>query len=285
MTSEPTKEGNTAVPLPDFIYGTAWKEEATQNLVETALKSGFTAIDTANQRKHYFEQAVGAALQTAYDQGITQRQNLFLQTKFTYQAGQDDRLPYDPEGSLTDQVYQSFQSSLEHLHTDYLDAYLLHGPSQRESLGQADLEVWSAMESLYRAGHIKRLGVSNFSARQLEDLTHHAAIRPVLVQNRCFAQLGWDMAVRDVCKRHKIGYQGFSLLTANPIVGTKESFQAIVVRTGLTPAQVIFQACQRMGMICLTGTSNENHMQQDLDCNQVMLTDEEVSAIETICLG
>ncbi|MGI9275177.1 MAG: aldo/keto reductase family protein [Endozoicomonas sp.] len=268
--------------VPRFIYGTAWKEDYTRELVGKALASGFTGIDTANQRKHYFEAAVGQALQDAYGNSNLKREDIYLQTKFTFLPGQDERLPYEADASITEQVQQSFASSLEHLKTDYLDAYLLHGPMQREGLTDSDLEAWHAMEALYRSGQIKLLGVSNFSARQLEGLNHHAAIKPRLVQNRCFAVTGWDRDVRDVCQRHGIHYQGFSLLTANPAIAEQQAFQNMVTRTGMTPAQVIFQAALRMDMIVLTGTSSEQHMQEDLDCLVAELSDDEVRVIESL---
>src|ERR1700730_10604948 len=114
---------------PDFLYGTAWKEDRTAALTELALRTGFRGIDTANQRRHYFEQGVGEGLAAAYRAGIVTRADLFLQTKFTYQRGQDHRLPYDPEAQLAVQVAQSLAGSLEHLGTDYVDSFVLHGPS------------------------------------------------------------------------------------------------------------------------------------------------------------
>ena len=116
-------------PVPDFLYGTAWKEERTPALTELAIRMGFRGIDTANQRKHYFEAGVGEGLAAAYRAGIVIRADLFLQTKFTYRPGQDHRLPYDPAASLSDQVAQSMASSLEHLATDFVDSYVLHGPA------------------------------------------------------------------------------------------------------------------------------------------------------------
>ena len=102
--------------IPAFLYGTAWKEDRTATLTERALRAGFRGIDTANQRKHYFEAAVGEAVVAAINEGLVTRQEVFLQTKFTYQRGQDHRLPYDPQASLAAQVSQSLASSLEHLH-------------------------------------------------------------------------------------------------------------------------------------------------------------------------
>ncbi|MBH0195969.1 MAG: aldo/keto reductase, partial [Nitrospira sp.] len=111
-----------SVTIPFFMYGTAWKKEATTGLVLQAVEAGFTAIDTANQLVHYDEAKVGEALLELAKQGIT-RDKLFLQTKFTPVNGQDHRLPYDARASITMQVQQSFESSLAHLHTDYLDSY------------------------------------------------------------------------------------------------------------------------------------------------------------------
>ena len=67
---------------PTFIYGTAWKEERTESLVILALENGFKAIDTANQRKHYDEIAVGKALKLYLEKMEVSREDLFVQTKF-----------------------------------------------------------------------------------------------------------------------------------------------------------------------------------------------------------
>ncbi len=68
-------------PIPDFLYGTAWKEDHTAALTELALRTGFRGIDTANQRRHYFEAGAGQALAAAYRTGVVTREELFLQTK------------------------------------------------------------------------------------------------------------------------------------------------------------------------------------------------------------
>src|SRR5256884_2631225 len=132
-------------PIPDFLYGTAWKEDRTPALTELALRMGFRGIDTANQRRHYFEAGVGQGLAAAYRAGVVTRTDLFLQTKFTYQGGQDHRLPYDPAADLSTQIAQSMASSLEHLGTDHVDSYVLHGPSSGYGWSHHDVEVWAAM--------------------------------------------------------------------------------------------------------------------------------------------
>src|SRR3989440_5711812 len=148
------------VQVPRFLYGTAWKEDRTQGLTELALQQGFRGIDTANQRRHYHEVAVGQAIAAALSSGPVTREELFLQTKFTFRGGQDHRLPYDPKAPIAVQVEQSFASSLEHLGTGVIDSYALHGPTQRAGLGAADWEAWRAMEAIHDSGRARLLGVS-----------------------------------------------------------------------------------------------------------------------------
>ncbi len=271
------------VPVPSFMYGTAWKKEATTQLVQLAVAAGFTAIDTANQLIHYQEALVGEALLALSQQGIT-RDRLFLQTKFTSTNGQDHRTPYDVSADLTTQVLQSFNSSLAHLHTDYLDSYVLHGPYQRQGLGEADREVWTAIEGLYRSGKTKMIGISNVTAGQLTQLCAQATVKPMMVQNRCYAAFGWDREVREICRSHGIIYQGFSLLTANQGIFAEPAIRAIAQRLGAGLAQVVFRFAMQVGMLPLTGTTNPQHMKEDLEAEQLTLTAEDMQVIETIGL-
>src|SRR5262245_28132324 len=103
------------VRVPRFLYGTAWKEDETRRLTELALRQGFRGIDTANQRRHYDETAVGQAVAAATESGLVKRADLFLQTKYTFRRGQDHRLPYEPTAPIRVQVEQSLASSLDHL--------------------------------------------------------------------------------------------------------------------------------------------------------------------------
>lgn len=268
--------------LPNFLYGTAWKENRTASLTELALRSGFRAIDTANQRKHYFETGVGDALDAAYRAGIVKREDLFLQTKFTYQRGQDHRLPYDPSAILSLQVEQSLASSLEHLRTDYVDSYVLHGPSSNYDWTDSDAEVWEAMRRERDAGRTRLLGVSNVGLQHLQQLKATGVELPTFVQNRCFARLGWDREVRAFCSAHKIIYQGFSLLTANPEVLRSSALVALAGTLGVTPAQVIFSFSRAIGILPLTGSSSPEHLQQDLASINLSLPSDVVQAIESI---
>ena len=270
------------LPIPGFLYGTAWKEQETERLTGLALEAGFRGIDTANQRRHYFEAGVGAAVRNAIASGVVRREDVFLQTKFTYSGGQDHRLPYDPNADPAIQVRQSFASSLEHLQVDSIDSYVLHGPASRRGLTASDREVWRTMEELQAAGRTRFLGVSNVALDQIQDLWTHAAVPPAFVQNRCFASLGWDRAVRDFCREKGIVYQGFSLLTANGRELQHPAFLRLVARVERSPAQVVFRFAQQVGMLPLTGTTDAAHMREDLASDRFELSGEDVRLVETI---
>jgi len=273
---------NPPSALPNFLYGTAWKEDRTPTLTELAMRVGFRGIDTANQRRHYIEAGVGQGLASAYRAGVVTCSDLFLQTKFTYQPGQDHRLPYDPAASLSVQVSQSMASSLEHLGTDHVDSYVLHGPASGHGWADDDIEVWEAMRKERDAGRTLFLGVSNVSLRHLEQMAAAHPESPTFVQNRCYARFGWDRDVRLFCRDRKIIYQGFSLLTANVEVFRHPLITAIAKRANATLAQVVFSFARAVGMLPLTGTSNAEHMKQDLASAEITLSGDELQAIESL---
>jgi diketogulonate reductase-like aldo/keto reductase len=140
------------------------------------------------------------------------------------------------------------------------------------------------MEGLYESGKAKMIGISNVTAQQLTQLCAQAKHKPMVVQNRCFAALGWDKEVREICRTHSIIYQGFSLLTANGAVLADPEIRAIAARLGAGIAQVIFRFAMQVGMLPLTGTTNPQHMKEDLQAEQFTLSPEDIRRIETIAL-
>jgi diketogulonate reductase-like aldo/keto reductase len=269
-------------PVPRFLYGTAWKEERTAALTALALRAGFRGIDTANQRRHYFEAGVGEALAEACRAGIVSRAELFLQTKFTYAPGQDHRLPYDPAAPPATQVAQSLAGSLAHLGTDYVDSFVLHGPASGRDWTSLDAEVWEAMRAERGAGRTRLLGVSNISLRQLQQMAAAHDEAPAFVQNRCFARTGWDYEVRRFCRERNIVYQGFSLLTANREALAHPVVAGLARELRATAPQVIFAFAKAAGILPLTGTSDPEHMRQDLAGLELPLPAEAVRAIEIL---
>jgi diketogulonate reductase-like aldo/keto reductase len=218
----------------------------------------------------------------AIDRGLVARAELFLQTKFTSVDGQDERLPYDARAPVGEQVAQSFASSLEHLHTDYLDSYVLHGPSRSIGLGDDDWQAWRAIGDLQRDGRTRLVGVSNVSGDQLAELWRGTEVKPAFVQNRCYARDGWDAQVRAFCRDHDIAYQGFSLLTANRRELASTTVRALAARLRCTVPQLVFAFARTIGIIPLTGSSDRGHLAEDLDSLELVLDDGDVEAVASL---
>jgi diketogulonate reductase-like aldo/keto reductase len=266
--------------MPKIIYGTAWKKADTARLVRMAILQGFRGIDTACQPKHYNEAGVGTAVAEYLRGGLT-RADLYLQTKFTPLSGQDpSRVPYDANGSLREQVVQSFVTSLRNLQTDYLDCLLLHSPLANV---KQTMEVWRAIESLVDAGAVRRAGISNcYSLEQLETLYHSAAIKPAVVQNRFYSETGYDREIRACCNERGIVYQSFWTLTANPHVCAHVTITSLASKYGRTPAQILFRYLTQNAVVPLTGTSSELHMREDLSIFEFELSDRDCEAVNAI---
>jgi diketogulonate reductase-like aldo/keto reductase len=258
------------------MYGTAWKEDRTRALTSQAIGTGFRAFDTANQRKHYVEEAVGAAIQDALSSGVVTREDLFVQTKFTYPGGQDHRMPYDPNSDARTQVRQSLSSSLRHLGVTRIDSYLLHGPSRRSGLGLVDLETWRAMENAVDENVVGSLGISNVCVDQLAALLSCSRIRPAFVQNRCFAAARWDQEVRTRCRAEDIVYQGFALISGNRNLLRTPYVQSMAKRHGKTTEQIVYRFAIQLGIVPLTGTTNSTHMREALDVLDFILPEEDM---------
>ena len=161
------------VRVPLFLYGTAWKEDETRRLTELALQQGFPrAASTPPTSRRALPRSRGLDRASPADHrkrlADPATTTLFLQTKFTFPRGQDHRLPYDPAAPIATQVEQSFASSLEHLSTDFIDSYVLHGPSRQAGLVSDDWDAWRAMEAIHDRGHARLLGISNVSLEQLQ---------------------------------------------------------------------------------------------------------------------
>ena len=227
---------------------------------------------------------MGEGVRAAFAAGHVSRDELFLQTKFTFRPGQDHRLPYDPRAPIGEQVAQSLARSLEHLGVAHVDSLVLHGPMGSYGLAGEDWAAWRAMEEARARGLTRLLGVSNVSAEQLDELCGLAKEKPAFVQNRCYASAGWDARVRAVAARNDVVYQGFSLLTANGAALRRPDVRAIALmgshaRLERSVPEVIFRFALALGMIPLTGTSSDEHMRRDLSVYDFALTDADVAAI------
>lgn len=265
---------------PRIIYGTAWKKMRTQELVRTAIQQGFRAIDTACQPRHYHEAGVGAAVAACLNEALS-RGELYLQTKFTPLPGHDpERVPYDPAAPLGLQVAQSFATSLRNLQTDYVDCLILHS-----ALTDPDqmTQVWEAMEQIYHAGGARQLGISNcYDVASLQSLYRTASVKPTVLQNRFYAQTGYDHKIREFCRQQAISYQSFWTLTANPRLLAHGVVTALASKYARTPAQILFRYLTQNDIVPLTGTTSVAHMRDDLAIFEFELTAVELEAVSSL---
>ena len=271
---------NAGIRIPKIIYGTAWKKADTGRLVELAIRQGFRGIDTACQPKHYDEAGVGVGVAASLTSGLA-RGHLYLQTKFTSVDGQDpQRIPYDPTAPLPQQVAQSFAASLRNLQTDYLDCLILHSPLPTAKL---TLEAWRACESLVDNRGVRQLGISNcYAPAELDRLWQQARIKPAVVQNRFYADTGYDRDIRAFCGQHRIVYQSFWTLTANPQVLAHATLTALAASQRRTPAQVLFRYLTQSDIVPLTGTHSEQHMREDLSIFEFDLSAADCRAVSSL---
>ena len=266
--------------IPNMIYGTAWKKENTTNLVFEALKQGFKGIDTACQPKHYREDLVGLGLQKAYEIGI-KREDLFLQTKFTPIDGQDQsNMPYLANDEIEIQVEKSFETSKKNLKTDFLNAYILHSPVYPGSKLQ---RVWQKMEEFYDKKEVGALGISNcYDLDVLKYLFNNAKIKPTIVQNRFYAQSGYDKELRVFCKQNGITYESFWSLTANPNILASEVLQNLSVKYEKGVAEIFYRFLNHIDITPLNGTTSTKHMIEDLKIGKFELMNKEIENISNL---
>ncbi len=270
----------SGIRMPRILYGTAWKKADTGHLVATAIAQGFRGLDTACQPKHYDEAGVGAGIAAALGGGVT-RDDLYLQTKFTPLSGQDpQRIPYDPEAAIAQQVAQSCEISLQNLRTDRIDCLVLHSPLPTSRQTQ---QAWQAMEELVDAGKASQLGISNcYQLRQLESLYGEARIKPAVLQNRFHADTRYDHDIRVYCRKHDIIYQSFWTLTANPHILTHRTVTVLADKYQRAAAQILFRYLTQIGVAPLTGTRSTPHMRDDLAIFEFQLTDPELTRLNTL---
>lgn len=249
---------------PFFVYGTAWKKDLTAKYVTEALRAGFRFIDTACQPKHYNESGVGEGWTTAATELQLSRSSLFIQTKFTPDKGQDpEKIPYNRNAPIEDQVRQSLATSLRNLRTEYLDSLVMHSPLP--SLAET-LRVWRAMEGFVAEGKVRRLGMSNcYDPKMFTQLYESARVKPSVLQNRFHAKTGFDVELRAFCKAKEIWYQSFWTLTANRKALAGREVKAMARDKGLTPQTLMFAFLMQLGYVTpLSGTTSQQHMREDV---------------------
>lgn len=275
-----------SLSMPRLLYGTAWKEDKTADLVYEAIKAGFRGIDTAAMRKHYREDLVGEGIRRAIREGIVRREELYIQTKFTPQESQHTAISGE---ELEMEIKQSIKSSLRNLVTPYLDSVVLHSPLRTVN---ATVEAWKVL-SAHVPHPVRAIGISNVTANLLKtlwptpgpgpspgpgivtpveeiEISHPPLRLPAMVQNNFCRRNGrWGVEVRSFCRERGIAYQGFWILTANRELwqnrASMPDFVANVARGAkVSTAVALYTLVMELGVVVLDGTTNMEHMMADL---------------------
>jgi diketogulonate reductase-like aldo/keto reductase len=136
------------------------------------------------------------------------------------------------------------------------------------------------MQTAFEAGAVRQLGISNcYRLELLEDLHRWARVKPAVVQNRFYADTGYDAGIRAFCRQHGILYQSFWSLTANAHVLADGMTLRLAAHYRRTPAQILFRYLTEIDVVPLTGTTSQAHMGEDLAIFDFSLTDAERQAM------
>jgi diketogulonate reductase-like aldo/keto reductase len=224
-----------------------------EEAVRTALELGYRHIDTAQAYGN--ERSVGRALR---DSGIP-REEVFVTTKF-YPARAD--------------AEAEAQRSLERLGVEYVDLYIIHWPQ-----GGATW-AWDGMQRAHERGFARSIGVSNFSAGELDELLAVAEIRPVINQVQ-FNPFAYRRRLLEACEERQIALEAYSPLGTgrhldDPRVGR------IAERHGRTPAQVLIRWCVQRELIVLPKSTHRERIAANAQVFDFSLSDEEMATLDAL---
>ena len=142
------------------------------------------------------------------------------------------------------------------------------------------MKAWRTMENLHANGDVRQLGLSNFyHADVIKALYADAHVKPAVLQNRFYAETGYDSELRTWCAANNIIYQSFWTLTANPHLLSSQTVETLARKHGKTEAQIFFRCLNQSGIVPLTGTRSGQHMQDDLAIFDFQLSPEELKQV------
>ncbi len=292
---------NTGAQMPNVGLGT-WKSQANEvgAAVKNALEvAGYRHIDCAAIYKN--EKEIGEVFKTVFSTGKLKREEVFITSKLWNSEHPKDR------------VRPAYEKSLEDLQVDYLDLYLVHwgiaippndsnvanqfgryseqvGPDGMLITEKVSIrETWEALEELYKAGSVKAIGVSNFTAPMLIDLLSYAKVIPAVNQIEVHPYNAQTRMI-EFCRFHNIAVTGYSPL-ANP-TRAKEHNQTIlleepqVVAIGKnhskSPAQIVLRWAIQRNTIVIPKSLSPDNLKQNIDIYDFELSTEEMDTLNKL---
>ena len=257
---------NSGYTMPIMGLGTyALDHDTCVNSVMTLIENGGRLIDTAYMYGN--EEAVGEGVRLAMAEYGVPREEIFVITKiYPNQFG-------NPEAAI--------DMALEKLNIGYIDMMLLHHP------GSNDVKAYLAMKKYVQEGKIRSLGLSNWYIEELTDFLPQVNIKPALVQNEIHPYYQEQAVVPFIQEKgivvqcwYPLGGRGYTkeLLT-------DETITAIASAHGVSAAQVILRWDLQRGVVVIPGSSNPDHIRENLDLFCFELTQEEMDQIAALDRG
>ncbi len=252
---------HNGVKMPWFGLGVFKVEEGPElvNAVKTAIQYGYRSIDTAAIYQN--EEGVGEGIREGLKGAGISREDLFVTSKVW-----NSDLGYES-------AIAAFETSLEKLGLDYLDLYLIHWPVEGKYK-----DAWRALETLYKEGKIKAIGVSNFQIHHLEDLMKNAEIKPMVNQVECHPRLT-QKELKDYCKGNGIQLEAWSPLMQGEILDNQD-LQEIATKHNKTVAQVILRWDLQNQIVTIPKSTKEHRIKENADIFDFTLTDDEMERID-----
>jgi diketogulonate reductase-like aldo/keto reductase len=254
-TSQPTRTLSNGATMPVLGLG-VWQVRdgrECEQAVTWALEHGYRLIDTAQAYRN--EASVGRAIRSS---GIP-REEIFLTTKF-YPGSRDPRV--------------EAEKSLERLGSDYLDLYLIHWPQGGPTW------AWPGMEAAAEAGLTKGIGISNFSAAEIQELLKVSQVQPAVNQIQ-FSPFEYRRGLVEACEEAGVLAQAYSPLGTGRHLG-HPVVERIASATGRTPAQVLIRWAVQKGLSVIPKSTHRDRIEENFDVLDFELDGESVAALDSL---
>lgn len=258
---------NNGVTIPKLALGT-WLIEGQQatDAVKAALAIGYRHIDTAEAYGN--EAEVGRGVR---ESGVD-RAEVFVRTKLAAECKD-----YDSAAA-------AIEESLRKLDLGYIDMMIIHSPQPWSAVNKSsdryekgNVEAYRALEDAYKAGKIRAIGVSNFTAHDIDNILANCTVTPAV--NQILAHITntpWD--VIDYCKKQGILVEAYSPI-AHGVVLDNPQIASMAQRYGVSPAQLCIRYDLQLGLLPLPKTANPDHMRTNAQVD-FEISDEDMEALK-----
>ncbi|QUL54768.1 aldo/keto reductase [Paenibacillus tritici] len=229
--------------------------------VKSAIAHGYRSIDTAAVYAN--ERGVGQAVREAMEENKLAREELFINSK-VWNAD----LGYE-------QTLAAYEASLEKLGLGYLDLYLIHWPVKGKYK-----EAWRALETLYQAGRVKAIGVSNFQIHHLEDILQDAQIQPMVNQVELHPYLS-QQPLRSFAQRHGIQIEAWAPLMQGQLLD-QPVLKEIAASHGKSVAQIILRWDLQHGIVTIPKSTKEQRIIENASLFDFELSRADMERIDSL---